>query len=252
VGIFHQKFDLANNIDQPIGPRPMPKDLLEMRLNFLLEEVGELIEAVGGRVELSDIVVAGSRSVRVVLPDDVDIDHAKAFDALIDTVYVACGTAQLFGYPWQEGWQLVQAANMAKERAISADQSLRGSTYDVIKPEGWTPPDIEGLLQSYGWNVNQYAHDPNGSQCAPEFCGGSRNDPCTYGFDDIARFTEMEKGNNPHSYMAGHTGRTCEQLYVDGSDAGEVCGLKPNHPIHTQTLEESLGEDSRHPEEPNR
>jgi hypothetical protein len=52
--------------------------------------------------------------------------------------------------PWQEGWDLVQAANMAKERATSAEQSTRLSAFDVIKPPGWTPPDIEGLIESYG------------------------------------------------------------------------------------------------------
>jgi predicted HAD superfamily Cof-like phosphohydrolase len=65
------------------------------------------------------------------------------FDALIDIVYVALGTAYLQGFPWQRGWLEVQIANMAKRRAV--DGEGRG-TGDIRKPEGWKAPDIEGVL----------------------------------------------------------------------------------------------------------
>jgi hypothetical protein len=41
---------------------------------------------------------------------------------------------------------------MAKVRAERAEQSERGGTWDVVKPDGWTPPDIEGILYTYGWD----------------------------------------------------------------------------------------------------
>lgn len=79
-------------------------------------------------------------------------DHAGMFDALLDLVYVAHGTAHLQGYPWVQGWALVQAANMAKVRAQpDGSNSKRGSGWDVVKPEGWTAPDIAQLLTEYGW-----------------------------------------------------------------------------------------------------
>lgn len=78
-----------------------------------------------------------------------DNDLAKAFDALIDLVYVALGTAFLMNLPWQDGWDAVQAANMAKVRALRESDSTRGSTYDVVKPEGWQAPDIEAVIERW-------------------------------------------------------------------------------------------------------
>jgi len=68
-----------------------------------------------------------------------------AFDALIDIVYVALGTAYLFGFDFNEGWRRVHEANMRKVRAKSSKESKRGSSYDVIKPEGWQPPNLSDL-----------------------------------------------------------------------------------------------------------
>ncbi len=106
----------------------MPSDLMDVRIKFLKEELDEFIEgwATG--------------------------DHAQMADALVDLVYVALGTAHLLGYPWQEVWDAVQAANMAKERGKpDGSNSKRGSAWDVVKPEGWTPPDIATLLERYGF-----------------------------------------------------------------------------------------------------
>ena len=81
-------------------------------------------------------------------------NHAKMFDALLDLVYVAMGTAHLQGYPWEAGWTEVQEANMAKVRAAKdGSDSKRGSQYDVVKPDGWQPPDIDFLLEWLGWDI---------------------------------------------------------------------------------------------------
>lgn len=130
VGDFHRRFGLDSVSDTtPAGPRVVDTPLLNFRLRFLEEELRELNEA-------------AERG-----------DHVKMFDALIDLVYVAKGTAHLFGYPWQEGWDEVQRANMTKERATRVEDSTRGSTFDVIKPPGWTPPRIDLVLRRLGWHV---------------------------------------------------------------------------------------------------
>lgn len=48
---------------------------------------------------------------------------------------------------WDMMWDDVQRANMSKERAVRADQSKRGSTYDVIKPIGWVAPRSEEMIE---------------------------------------------------------------------------------------------------------
>jgi hypothetical protein len=36
---------------------------------------------------------------------------------------------------------------MQKRRAQSANESKRGSAFDIVKPDGWTPPDLTDLLE---------------------------------------------------------------------------------------------------------
>src|SRR5436305_838269 len=102
VGQFHHRFglthtDCANGYDSSepsclpsASPQPWDPDLIEFRRKFLQEELDEFTEGVN------------------------EHGHAKMFDALIDLVYVALGTAQLLGYPWQDGWDVVQRANLRK------------------------------------------------------------------------------------------------------------------------------------------
>lgn len=146
VGDFHEKFGLDNTTHHDIGPREISDELLGFRTKFMMEELGEFIEAIG-----YELVGFDSGELKMMKVRD-SIDHAQAFDALIDLVYVALGTAHFMGYPWQMGWRLVQRANMAKERATNAADSKRGTTLDVIKPSGWTPPNIARLLSRFGWD----------------------------------------------------------------------------------------------------
>lgn len=66
-------------------------------------------------------------------------------DALIDLVYVALGAAYLHGFDFNEGFRRVHAANMRKERARIKEDSKRNSEYDIIKPAGWEPANLEDL-----------------------------------------------------------------------------------------------------------
>lgn len=134
VGRFHEKFGLPirNAAERP--GREVPEDLLDFRVKFMQEELDEYVEA----------RAAG--------------DHAKMADSLIDLVYVAMGTAHLQNYPWHMLWEEVQRANMDKVRATSETSTERGGTWDVIKPDGWTPPDIEAILE---WNRKRAGTTPN-------------------------------------------------------------------------------------------
>lgn len=133
VGRFHEKFDLQFVGYLTVGgyimpsPRLLDQETYEFRNDFMQEELDEFAEA------------------------HADGDLPKMADALIDLVYVAMGTAHMMGLPWQELWDEVQRANMSKERAVSRDdsRSKRKNSLDVVKPDGWTPPDIDGVLKEY-------------------------------------------------------------------------------------------------------
>jgi predicted HAD superfamily Cof-like phosphohydrolase len=144
VGVFHHKFDL-DRFGQTIStgertetgfprsaliePNLLSQTDFMFRLDFMREEI----------CEFADAHEAG--------------DLPKMADALVDLVYVALGTAHLMHLPFDDVWREVQRANMAKERATDADdpRSVRKNALDVVKPEGWKPPDVEGVLRRWGW-----------------------------------------------------------------------------------------------------
>lgn len=132
---FHKKFRL----EYDGKPRHLPADLRRFRLRFLNEELHEYIEA---GLNLDSAIKAG---------DDAEITHwlEQQLDALMDLCYVAIGTGYLQGFDMSTAWIRIQRANMAKVRAEHASQSKRGSHYDVIKPDGWTPPDHKDLVEDH-------------------------------------------------------------------------------------------------------
>lgn len=118
---FHQKFDLTFEGQ----PRTLPQALQRFRIEFMEEELEEYKKAVAKK------------------------DLVGQLDALIDLQYVLLGTAYMQGFfnIWDEAWNRVQASNMNKIRVKSKEKSKRNSIYDVVKPNNWTPPNLEELLR---------------------------------------------------------------------------------------------------------
>lgn len=73
-------------------------------------------------------------------------NRENQFDALIDLVYLSVRYCVALGFQFNEGWRRVQAANMAKVKVPSAKESKRGTSYDLMKPAGWTPPVLVDLV----------------------------------------------------------------------------------------------------------
>lgn len=116
---FHKKFKL-----KPFSKKPclLPLDVQNFRVRFMQEELDEFKKAYREN-NLHD-----------------------AFDALIDLVYVALGTAYMMGLSFNDGWKEVHTCNLKKIRAKSKKQSKRNSSFDVIKPLGWQKPDLRKFL----------------------------------------------------------------------------------------------------------
>lgn len=153
---FHQFFGL----EWPGKPRMLEPDMFGFRDKFISEEHKEWQD------EQPDLIEA-------LTSDDGAPDHRRIamglhqqLDALVDLVYVTLGTAYLqFGRAnFNEAWRRVQAANMKKERAQTSALSKRNSTLDVIKPEGWQPPDHHDLVKDHAHQVfHQPAAETNGA-----------------------------------------------------------------------------------------
>jgi len=146
VAEFHHKF----GIEQPILPRQMEHDMAVFRLTALLEEVREYGEALGFTVKTD-----------FWLDPRCIPDLEKQLDALVDLWYFGVGNALISGFDFDEAWRRVHDKNMSKERALpDGSNSLRFSKYDVVKPEGWTPPDHSDLIDGshiapVQWQINQ-------------------------------------------------------------------------------------------------
>ncbi len=128
VAEFHEKFGLPLGTDDQLMQDPATQ---EFRIKFLQEELDELKKA----------LATG--------------DKVGAFDALLDLVYVAYGTALFAGIDasqWHAGMHAVHSANMAKVRVAKAEDSKRGSAFDVKKPAGWVGPESR-LKEILSWQL---------------------------------------------------------------------------------------------------
>jgi predicted HAD superfamily Cof-like phosphohydrolase len=112
---FHQAFG------QRIGEKPEFPDVSErtLRMKLITEEFNELCDA----EEANDLV--------------------EVADALADIIYIACGTAVSYGIPLDDVFAEVHRSNMAK---LVDGKVIRREDGKVQKPEGWTAPDIKGVL----------------------------------------------------------------------------------------------------------
>jgi predicted HAD superfamily Cof-like phosphohydrolase len=152
IEAFHQKFGL----EYTGKPRILEPALFDFRKKFIEEELKEWVDE-------QDLLI------EALTADDGQPDHRRVamglhqqLDALVDLTYVVLGAAYLQFGPeiFHEAWKRVQSANMAKVRAQSADESKRGSTFDVVKPQGWMPPDHHDLVKDHAHQVYRHQVEP--------------------------------------------------------------------------------------------
>jgi predicted HAD superfamily Cof-like phosphohydrolase len=114
---FHAAFG------QRIGNSPaIPEDVDErcLRMDLLEEEFKEYMDA------------------------EQDLDIVGIADALADIIYIACGTAVSYGIPLDKVFEEVHRSNMSK---LVDGKVVRREDGKILKPQGWTPPQIETILK---------------------------------------------------------------------------------------------------------
>lgn len=115
---------------------------LKLYQNLINEEVyKELfvhLDAVYGRlVALSAEESAEPMSISAIV---------KILDDTVDAAYVLMGLANVLGLPFREGWDVVQASNMAKRGPDG--KVLRREDGKILKPNGWKEPDLMNVIRS--------------------------------------------------------------------------------------------------------
>ena len=118
---FHEKFGVEGDRKTPGLPH---SDLVRLRYDLLSEEFWEYARA-ANRNDLIEVA-----------------------DALADVVYIAYGTARSYGIPLDAVLAEVHRSNMAK---LVDGKVVRREDGKILKPEGWTPPNIAAVLAPYGY-----------------------------------------------------------------------------------------------------
>lgn len=141
---FHAAMD-QEVLSTPAVPRP---EVVYLRARLVTEEFAEFVAALSGADDagkerlitfLQEFVKAYFFG-RSVVPDIVDLA-----DSIADLKYVLEGTNLAFGIDGAPIWDAVHEANMKKAGGPVSPEGKR------LKPPGWTPPDIRGLLLKQGW-----------------------------------------------------------------------------------------------------
>ena len=115
-------FHLACKLPILSKPKLPPIDRQRFRLDLIQEEKDELLYAVY-RGDLAEIA-----------------------DGLGDLIYVCIGMALEYGIPLDMVWDEIQRSNMAKRGPDGRVRKREDGK--ILKPEGWTAPDIKGVLES--------------------------------------------------------------------------------------------------------
>jgi predicted HAD superfamily Cof-like phosphohydrolase len=115
---FHTTYGLTLS-ETPNSPAP---ELVKLRMNLIEEEVEELREAIGTFGELVEVA-----------------------DALADIVYIAFGTALVYGIDLDAVLNEVHRSNMSK---LGEDgKPIYREDGKVLKGPNYSPPDIKSILE---------------------------------------------------------------------------------------------------------
>jgi predicted HAD superfamily Cof-like phosphohydrolase len=73
-------------------------------------------------------------------------DEVEKLDACMDMIWVILGFCYMKGYDVQGAWNEVARSNLAK---INPDTGkvIKREDGKVLKPEGWTPPQLEQFVK---------------------------------------------------------------------------------------------------------
>lgn len=134
--------DFRTAMGLPIAREPdtaPTMDRLNLIASLLDEEHRETIRSIGHMWLCSKYDRGSEEDRREAL--------AEVADGLADLIYVAVGAALELGIPLGAVWAEVHAANLRKAGGP------RRQDGKVLKPNGWTPPDVIGAVFGKGCGV---------------------------------------------------------------------------------------------------
>jgi predicted HAD superfamily Cof-like phosphohydrolase len=122
-------------------------------MSNMFQEVKKFQTAVGQNVsELPEFPDENERVLRrKLLKEEVEEyfdgedkdDLENVAKELADIIYIVCGTAASYGIPLDRVFNEVHRSNMEK---LVDGKVVRRDDGKILKPEGWTAPDIKSVL----------------------------------------------------------------------------------------------------------
>lgn len=137
---------------QPVGSPTKPECItIDLRLRLIIEEFQELLVAIEPKLKI-DLVKEvehwiDAYKLLVVEGEASNPDMVGAADALADILYVTAGAGVAWGIALAHVFDEVHRSNMAKKDGEVRPDGKR------LKPPGWTPPDVAGVLERDRLNI---------------------------------------------------------------------------------------------------
>ena len=135
-------------LKQPHSPAEPKLRNPELRARLILEEAIETVVGLVGRPKAVALLDSAIGENRLIYPDDEAVakdsepDLIEVIDGLCDTIVVCLGTAEDIGIDLAPFFDEVHRSNMAKAGGPINEHGKQ------LKPPGWTPPDIKGVLDT--------------------------------------------------------------------------------------------------------
>lgn len=136
----------------PDYPTPMNRTEVAFLIKMVISELDELACTVSPNEMARDALMQEAFNTR---------DRCKNFeyctstetiadqaDALVDAWYYSLNVSARHGINLSRIFNVVHAANMAKRDPVTGKFLKRESDGKIIKPEGWTPPDIVSEIKA--------------------------------------------------------------------------------------------------------
>lgn len=114
----------------------------DLRASLILEEAIETACALVGPAAAQSAVQTQLQKAleKLARAKQSEPNIIEAIDGCVDTLVVVYGTLEAIGVDVEPFFDEVHKANMAKASGPVREDGKR------LKPEGWTPPDIRGVL----------------------------------------------------------------------------------------------------------
>lgn len=113
-----------------------------------MQACGQTTDAFNGKQR--DLYLALLKEELMELAEAYDArNEVEMFDAVLDCIVVLIGLGLSFGWPMDKGWQEVVRSNFAK---VDPETGVvkRREDGKILKPEGWTAPDLEQVMFEAG------------------------------------------------------------------------------------------------------